>query len=117
MFDSDLDELVDYVDSVTLNQVTGEDEWQKPVYGPDVVLERVRVDRGTVYSGSNNDRQIIANAVIYVRTEENQEMPILGPDWVKAKATIDGKPYTVTTVNALADPGHPVIWGYELEVL
>jgi hypothetical protein len=114
MFD---DDLIQYNDVVTLKQRTGEDDWQKTVYGSPIVIPHVRVDRGTIYSGTNNNRQIVASAVIYMRLKENPEMPAIDETWLQGVAEIDGKPYTITTVNVLADPGMPVIWGYELEVL
>lgn len=116
MFDDELDDLVAYTDTVTLAQKVGKDDWQKPLYG-DPITVKARVDRGTIYSGTNNDRQIVANAVIYLRTKLNPNMPVLGPDWLQGSATFDGHSYAITTVDTLMDAGMPVIWGYELEVL
>lgn len=116
MFD-DMDFLVAYNDAIVLTKVVGHDDWQKPMYGPPVSLGHVRIDRGTVYSGTNNDRQIVANAVIYIRTAANPGMPALDDTWLEGIAEFDNHKYTITTVNVLKDSDNPDIWGYELEAL
>lgn len=109
--------LVAYNDAVVLTKVVGHDDWQKPVYGAPVVLEHVRIDRGTVYSGTDNNRQVVASAVIYIRTAANPGMPVLDDTWLEGIAEFDSRKYTITTVNVLKDSDNPGIWGYELEVL
>lgn len=113
----DLDELVAYNDDVTLTRIIRRDEWQNPVYGTPEPLKRVRIDRGTVYSGTNNDRQVVASATIYVRTAANPGMPELSDEWLGGQAEFDGRKYAITSVTVLKDADKPGIWGYELEVL
>lgn len=113
----DMNFLVAYNDAIVLIKAVGHDDWQKPMYGPPVSLGRVRIDRGTVYSGTNNDRQVVANAVIYIRTAANPGMPVLDETWLEGIAEFDSRKYTITSVNVLKDSDKPDIWGYELEVL
>ena len=113
----EIDDLISYNDSVTLFRVTGKDDWQKPIYSEPVVIGHARIDRGTVYSGTNNDRQIVAKAVIYIRCTGNSDMPLLDDSWLQGQAEFDNRKYTITTVNVLKDTDTPEIWGYELEVL
>jgi hypothetical protein len=116
MFD-EIDDLISYNDSVTLYRVTGKDDWQKPIYSEPVVIGHARIDRGTVYSGTNNDRQIVAKAVIYIRRAGNSDMPLLDDSWLQGNAEFDGKTYVITTVNVLKGTVGTDVWGYELEVL
>ncbi|KRL10734.1 putative minor capsid protein [Schleiferilactobacillus perolens] len=109
--------LVAYNDAVVLTKVVGHDDWQKPVYGAPVAMDHVRIDRGAVYSGTNNDRQIVANAVIYIRCFANLEIPALDDSWLQGMASFDDKKYTITAVNVLKDASGMSTWGYELEVL
>lgn len=113
----DLDDLVAYNDDVTLTRIISRDEWQNPVYGTPESLKRVRIDRGTVYSGTNNDRQVVANAVIYIRPAANAGVSVLDDTWLGGLAEFDGRKYAITSVTVLKDADKPGIWGYELEVL
>jgi hypothetical protein len=116
MFD-ELDTLVGYNDTLVLTPVINHDSWQKPVYGTPATLIHVRIDHGTVYSGMNNDRQIVAKAVIYIRRSVNPGMPAIDDSWLQGNAEFDGKTYVITTVNVLKDTVGTDVWGYELEVL
>lgn len=52
--------------TLTLTDPTKTDEWGQPSAGKPVTIEHCVVQPQTIYSGSNNDRTIVANAVIFL---------------------------------------------------
>lgn len=81
------------------------------------VISGCRFNLRTVYSGSNNDRQVVANATVifmppyttpeYQFTEQNQG----------DKLVFDGREYTITSINRDIEPFTNKIYQYKIEVI
>lgn len=104
------------VDTVTLERVIDTDNWQKPVYS-DPVACQCRIDRDQVYSGTGNDREIVANATVFLYPGYTKSIPALDEMWLNGRAFFDGKPHIIKHVAVNKAPTQPATWSYELEVL
>lgn len=103
--------------SVTLHMATGgEDDYGKPKT-TDVAVNHVIVQPQTIYSGSNNDRTITANAIVFLFADISTPMPKLTPDCVGWRLTFDGHDYVITNFVDNRDPYGNGVYSYELEVL
>lgn len=104
--------------SVSLKIKTSEtDNWGKPIFKDIQNINNCVVQPQTVYSGTNNNRQIVANAIVYFFANITDPYPKLSPDNVGSKIIFEGKEYTITQI---IDNRHPFSndpWSYELEVL
>ncbi|MQS44246.1 putative minor capsid protein [Companilactobacillus mishanensis] len=102
---------------VTLHLKSQEtDDWGKPKY-EDVKITHCVVQPQTVFSGSNNDRQIVANAIVFFYAQITTPMPTLDRDSVGSTITFDKHEYTITQIVDNRDPFGNEVWSYELEVL
>ena len=46
--------------SITLRLLDGHDKWQKPIFSDPIMINHMIFQPQTVYSGSNNNRQVVA---------------------------------------------------------
>ena len=103
--------------SVVLHMATGdEDDYGKPKTA-DVAVNHVIVQPQTIYSGSNNDRTITANAIVFLFADISTPMPKLTPDCVGWHLMFDGHDYVITNFVDNRDPYGNGVYSYELEVL
>lgn len=103
--------------SVTLHMTTGEeDDYGKPET-VDMAISHVIVQPQTIYSGSNNDRTITANAIVFLFADISTPMPKLTPDCVGWHLTFEGHDYVITNFVDNRDPYGNGVYSYELEVL
>ncbi|MDD9324493.1 capsid protein, partial [Pediococcus acidilactici] len=66
--------------TVTLKVPTGDvDVWGKPEYEK-VIIQNCVVQPQTIYSGTNNDRQIVANAIVFFYSGITTPLPVLKHD-------------------------------------
>jgi hypothetical protein len=103
------------VDTVSLSAKLGFDDWQRPTYS-DPVTVKCRIDRGQIYQGTSNNREIIANAVIFLYPKL-APMPVFNDSWLDGIAHFDGADYTITRVERNSEPASAEVFSYELEVL
>lgn len=103
------------VDTVSLSFKQGIDDWQRPTYS-DPVTVKCRIDRGQIYQGTNNNREIIANAVIFLYPKL-VPMPVLNDSWLDGIAHFDGDDYTIQRIERNTEPTSADTFSYELEVL
>lgn len=104
--------------TVTLKVPTGDvDAWGNPDYEK-VIIRNCVVQPQTIYSGTNNDRQIVANAIVFFYSGITTPLPVLKHDAVNNyKLIFEDVEYTVTNI---VDNRHPYsndVYSYELEVL
>lgn len=104
--------------TVTLKVPTGDvDVWGKPEYEK-VIIRNCVVQPQTIYSGTNNDRQIVANAIVFFYSGITTPLPMLKHGAVNNyKLIFEDVEYTVTNI---VDNRHPYsndVYSYELEVL
>lgn len=97
--------------------MTSTDNWGNAIFGDPLTFSRVRIDRTTVYSGTNNDRQIVANATVFIYADYSEHDLYAGNNWLKGQAEFDDQVHTIVTVNKLAEVGTSKIWALELGVL
>ena len=80
-------------------------------------INNVRFDLRTVYSGSNNDRQIVANATVIFMSPYSTPWIELDDSYVGSKIIFNDKEYTITTVNRDMEPFNGNIYQYKVGVI
>ena len=80
-------------------------------------INNVRFDLRTVYSGSNNDRQIVANATVIFMPPYTNPWIKLDDSYVGSKISFNDKEYTITTVNRDMEPFSRKVYQYKLGVI
>ena len=103
--------------SITLQVPTGKkDKSRKPVTEA-ITINHVIVQPQTIYSGSNNDRTVTANAIVYLFAGVSNPLPKLTPDCVGWHLTFEGREYAITNFVDNRDPYSNDVYSYELEVI
>lgn len=103
--------------SVHIDLATGEtDNWDKPITEP-YDVEKCVVQPQTIYSGDNNNRAIVANAVVFLYAGITTPIPKLDRDKVGSVLIFEDKRYTITKIVDNRNPYSNELWSYELEVL
>lgn len=103
--------------SVTLHLNSGEvDGWGKAVH-EDIEIFNCVVQPQTIYSGTNNNRAIVANAIVYFYAQITEPIPKLTKKHVGSKLTFEGEDYSITQIVDNRDPFSNELYSYELEVL
>lgn len=80
-------------------------------------INGVRFDLRTIYSGSNNDRQIVANATVIFMSPYSTPWIELNDSYVGSKIIFNAKEYTITTVNRDMEPFSGEIYQYKVGVI
>lgn len=75
------------------------------------------VNMQTTYSGTNNDRQIVANGLVMIYAGFSNPVPTLTKENLESKLTYQGQEYTVKSINRFDQPGTEDLYCYELEVI
>lgn len=103
--------------TITMHIPTGKlDKYRKPAMQPQDI-KHVIVQSQTIYSGSNNDRTVTANAVVYLFAEVSDPFPKLTPECVGWHLTFEGRDYAITTFVDNREPYSDKAYSYELEVI
>lgn len=104
--------------TITLQRATGKtDDYNKPILEPAVTINNCVVQPQSVYTGTNNNRQLVANAVVFIYAGVSSPMPKLTKDNYQSVVTFEGHDYTVQEIDDNRDPTSNETWSYELEVL
>lgn len=106
------------VDTVSIAKATGEvDDWQKPIYDEPIELTSVRVDLTKQYTGTGNNREIVANATVFLFARFTGNYFVPDDEWLKAKVAYNGRDYLVTdyVVNHEVETNKP--YSVELKVI
>lgn len=80
-------------------------------------INNVRFDLRTIYSGSNNDRQIVANATVIFMLPYTDPWIELDDSYIGSKIIFNDKEYTITTVNRDMEPFNGNIYQYKVGVI
>ncbi|MDY0990905.1 putative minor capsid protein [Lactobacillus helveticus] len=80
-------------------------------------ISGVRFDLRTIYSGSNNDRQIVANATVIFMPPYTNPWIELDDSYIGSKIIFNGKEYTITKVNRDIEPFNGNIYQYKVSVI
>lgn len=104
--------------TVTLKVPTGEiDEWGHQEF-EEVIINNCVVQPQTIYSGTNNDRQIVANAIVFFYSGITTPLPVLKHDAVNNyKLIFEEVEYTITNIVDNRNPYSNDVYSYELEML
>lgn len=104
--------------SITLKLLNGKtDRYNKPEYEPEQQIENIIFQPQTIYSGSNNNREVVANAIAFLFAGVSTPFPKLGKDHIGSKLIFEGKEYTIQKIIDNRSPFSNEIYTYELEVL
>ena len=91
-------------------------------YGDKEVAETTEINNcrftlRTVYSGTNNDRQVVANASIVLMSTYTTPWTDLDDSWQGSKVEFNGREYTITTINRDIEPFSKAVYQYRLWVI
>lgn len=103
--------------SITFRLLDGHDKWQKPIFSDPIMINHMIFQPQTVYSGSNNNRQVVANAIAFLFAGVSDPMPVINKNHVGSKIDFEGETYTITTIVDNRNPYSNEVYSYELEVL
>lgn len=103
--------------TVTLHIETDEENAYGKRKTVDQVINHVLVQPQTIYSGSNNNRTITANAIVFLFAQISDPLPIITPDWIGYHLDFEGRDYTITNIVENREPYGNEVYSYELEVL
>lgn len=93
------------------------DQWNQPTYEDAVEVDGVIFQPQTIYSGTNNNRQIIANAVVYFFAGISIPLCSFDKEDVGSIIIFEKKEYLVKSIIDNRDPLSNELYSYELEVL
>lgn len=103
--------------SITLRLIDGHDKWQKPTFSEPITINHMIFQPQTIYSGSNNNRQVVANAIAFLFGGVSDPMPTITKKHVGSEIDFEGEAYTITTIVDNRNPYSNEVYSYELEVL
>lgn len=88
----------------------------KPKYDISTIQNCV-VQPQTVYTGTNDSRQAVANAIVFLFNGISTPFPVLTKDHIESKIEFEGHEYTLKSLVDNRDPLSNQVISYELEVL
>ncbi|MCP9357376.1 capsid protein [Liquorilactobacillus satsumensis] len=104
--------------SIVLKQyVKGTGLYRDPSYKDPVTITKCVVQLQTQYTGTNDNRQLIANGTVFFYADVTSPMPALDKTSLGSKIEFEGQEYTVQTLDELKQPFSNDLFGYQLGVL
>lgn len=82
-----------------------------------VTVTKCVVHLATRYTGSNDNRQLVANGTVFFYADITSPMPELNKDSLGSKIEFEGNTYTVQTITESKQPLSDDLFAYKLEVL
>lgn len=82
-----------------------------------VMIDNCVVHLATKYTGTNNNRQLVANGTVYFYADITNPMPDLSKDNLGSKIKIEGNEYTIQTITESKQPMSDDLFAYKVEVL
>mgnify|MGYP003450490507 CR=1 FL=1 len=107
------------INSVTIKKALDTDEWGNAIYAEPMKIERVRVDLTPTYSGSDNERSLVANGVVFLYSEFSTPFQEITQGYLNSVLLIDKftQEYLIKQISPLFNVEDGSLFGYELEVL
>lgn len=102
------------IDSFEYCQLLEKDEYGKEIYQAPIFIDRVRIDRTSVFSRTGKERRLMANGIIFCFASATE--PFLEFK-ERSKVKFDNREYTIEKVIINKEPYRNAIWSYELEVV
>ncbi|VDG26350.1 putative minor capsid protein [Lactiplantibacillus mudanjiangensis] len=104
--------------SIVLTLPTGEkNRWGEAKPAEPITITHCVVQPQTIYSGSNNGRTIVANAVIFIYAGVSSPVPKITKNDVGATILFEDVEYTLQKIVDNRAPFSNALYSYELEVL
>lgn len=108
--------------SIQFERWIGSDDNGESVYDDPVEIDNCIVHLRTVYSGSNNDRTIVANGTVMLYKDISEPFINFSKDDVTDESTgsqvvYEGKTYTITNVNEDIELYSNDLYGYKLSII
>lgn len=82
-----------------------------------VTINNCVVHLATKYTGTNNDRQLVANGTVFFYADITSPMPVLSKDNLGSKIQINENEYTITAITESKQPMSNELFAYKIEVL
>jgi hypothetical protein len=82
-----------------------------------IQIDNCLVHLATQYTGTNENRQLVANGVVYFYADCTNPFPELSKNNLGSKVTFEGVEYTVKTISQAKQPQSNDMFSYRLEVL
>lgn len=101
-------------ESVVYKPYEGEGDWNKPIFGQQVEVDKVRIDRTPVYSASTAGKMLLYNAVVFCYSGLTTPLPDFKEQSI---LEFDGVEHVIKKVITLKDPYSDSLYGVELEVV
>lgn len=103
--------------TITLKKYVGKSGlYNNPTYEESTIKDCV-VQPQTIYQGSNDSRQVVANAIVYLFAGISTPFPTLTKANYGSKIEFEGTEYALQTIVDNRDPFSNEVISYELEVL
>lgn len=108
-----------FQDTVTLKKevIDTDDPYGEKVVAETTKINNCRFTLRTVYSGTNNDRQVVSNASIVMMSTYTTPFIDFDPSYQGAKIVFNGREYTITTINRDIEPFSKSVYQYKLGVI
>lgn len=103
--------------SIIFKRKKGTDKWQKPIFDAEITIENMIFQPQTIYSGSNNNRKVVANAIAFLFAGASTPFPEITKEHVGSEIIFEGTAYTLVTIVDNRNPFSNEVYSYELEVL
>lgn len=108
--------------SIQFIRLKGLDDNGESVYDDPVEIDNCVVHLRTVYSGSNNDRTIVANGTVMLYKDISEPFINFSKDDVTDESTgsqvvYEGKTYIITNVNEDIELYSNDLYGYKLSII
>ncbi|MFT8392441.1 MAG: putative minor capsid protein [Liquorilactobacillus ghanensis] len=106
--------------TITLKKYLGTDP--NDIYNDSPLYETSTIENcifqpQTIYTGTNNNREVVANAIVYLYAGVSTPFPTLTKANYSSKIEFEGNVYSLQTIVDNRDPFSNEVLSYELEVL
>ena len=102
------------VDSVVWKSFEGEGDYNKPIYGDEVAISFVRIDRSPQYQASLSGKVLIGNAKVFCYNGLTDPLPTFKEQDL---LIFDGVEHVVTSAPFFKEPFVDQIYSWELVVV
>lgn len=108
-----------FQDTITLKKLVTDpdDPYGEKEVAEETVIQNCRFTLRTVYSGTNNDRQVVSNASIVLMSTYTTPFIDFDDSYQGSKIIFNGREYTITTINRDIEPFSRKVYQYKLGVI
>lgn len=105
--------------SIIIKRKIEDDLYNEATYDDGIEIKNYVVHLRTIYSGTNNDRQIVANGTVMLYQDISEPFISLSKQDIENKAKIiyEGQEYTLTNINEDYEPFSNKLYQYKLTMI